>query len=507
MNFPPLTLLIVEDVLASRELYRNCLLADSSCAYDILEAESVAEGLELCSTRSIDAVLLDYLLPDGDGLKFLETLLERSPDRNPPVVMITGHGDESIAVRAMRLGAQDYLPKHKFTPQLLVSTMRSAMLQGRGYANENARLQLQLRYHQEQLQAASEQITTIWESMTDAYIGLDRDWRIVYTNLAAIQVIERLVGLAPEEFLGKTHWEVFPQSVNNSVEQEYRRAVTERVAIHFEVLSEPIGTWFELHAYPSTEGLGIYFRDINERKQLEAQRIAIERECQHTQSTLEHRHQELDNFVQIVSHDLKAPLRAIANLSEWIEEDLEGSLTVTTQEQMTLLRSRVERMSATIDGLLNYARLGKTDSSIEPVLVDRLLAEVIDSLSPPPTFCIDIDPMPTVFTNRLLLFQLFANLIGNGIEHHARSDGSMHISAQERGNLYEFSVTDDGPGIAPEHHERIFRIFQTVNPQNRADSTGIGLVIVKKIIEAQGGSIWLESQLDRGTTFYFTWLK
>jgi signal transduction histidine kinase len=196
-------------------------------------------------------------------------------------------------------------------------------------------------------------------------------------------------------------------------------------------------------------------------------------------------------------------LRAIANLSEWIEEDLEGSLTIATQQQMALLRSRVERMSATID----YARLGQTDRSIEPVLVDRLLAEAIDSLSPPPTFCIDIDPMPTVFTNRILLFQVFANLIGNGIEHHDRSDGSIHISVRERDDLYEFSVADDGPGIAPEHHERIFRIFQTVNPQNRTDSTGIGLAIVKKIIEAQGGIIWLESQIDRGTTFYFTWLK
>jgi signal transduction histidine kinase len=127
--------------------------------------------------------------------------------------------------------------------------------------------------------------------------------------------------------------------------------------------------------------------------------------------------------------------------------------------------------------------------------VAQLLAEVIDSLSPPPTFCIDIDPMPTGFTNRLLLFQVFANLIGNSIQHHDRSDGSIHISAQERGDLYEFSVADDGSGIAPEHHERIFRIFQTVNPQNRADSTGIGLTIVKKIIEAHGGAIWLESQL------------
>lgn len=290
----------------------------------------------------------ELLFPDGDGLRFLETLSERSPGSSPPVVMMTGHGDESIAVRAMKLGAQDYLAKHKFTPQLLVSAMQSAILLGRGYANENARLRLQLRHREEQLQAASEQITTIWESMTDAYVSLDIDWRIVYTNPAATQVIHQLVGLTPEEFIGKTHWEVFPWSVDKFAEQEYRRAATDRVAVHFEVFYEPISTWFELHAYPSTEGLGIYFRNINERKWLEGERIAAERERDRTQATLEHRNLELDSFVQIVSHDLKAPLRAIANLSEWIEEDLEGSLTVATQEQMTLLRSRVERMSDTV---------------------------------------------------------------------------------------------------------------------------------------------------------------
>jgi signal transduction histidine kinase len=174
---------------------------------------------------------------------------------------------------------------------------------------------------------------------------------------------------------------------------------------------------------------------------------------------------------------------------------------------MTLLRSRVERMSALIDGLLDYARSGQTDRSIESVEVDRLLAEVIDSLSPPPTFCIDIDPMPIVTTNRLLLFQVFANLIGNAIEHHPQPDGSMHIAVREREDVYEFSVADDGVGIAPEQHERIFGMFQAVNPQNRSDSTGIGLAIVKKIVQAQGGTIWLESQLGNGTKFYFTWLK
>jgi signal transduction histidine kinase len=115
--------------------------------------------------------------------------------------------------------------------------------------------------------------------------------------------------------------------------------------------------------------------------------------------------------------------------------------------------------------------------------------------------------LPTLYTKRLLLTQVFANLIGNGIKHHDRLDGAIHIGIAERRDMYEFAIADDGPGIAPEQHDRVFEIFHAVNPQKRSDSTGIGLAIVKKIIEAEGGKIWLQSQLDLGTTFFFTWPK
>jgi PAS domain S-box-containing protein len=229
---------------------------------------------------------------------------------------------------------------------------------------------------------------------------------------------------------------------------------------------------------------------------------------QQSQAALEQRNQELDSFVYVVSHDLKAPLRAVANLSEWIEEDLAGSLTTTIQEQMTLLRSRICRMEATIDGLLDYARVGRTENTHQLTIVAQLLAEIVDSLAPPPKFTIAIaQNMPTLHTSQVLLAQVFTNLIGNGIKHHNRADGSLHIGIVERGNFYEFTIADDGPGIAPDQHDRVFEIFQAVNPQNRSDSTGIGLAIVKKIIEAEGGKIRLESQLGQGTTFYFTWPK
>jgi PAS domain S-box-containing protein len=255
--------------------------------------------------------------------------------------------------------------------------------------------------------------------------------------------------------------------------------------------------------------------DIDDRKQAEATLAERARELARVNgllaqsaTLLEERNQELDRFVHIVSHDLKAPLRAIANLSHWIEEDITESLSEDTQQQMDLLRNRVYRMEAMINGLLDYARAGRTDGMIETVAVEELLAEVIDSIAPPPTFQIVIAPgMPTFQTKRLLLSQVFSNLISNGIKHHPRPDGSIRISSQDLGDFYEFIVADDGPGIAPEYHDKIFTIFQTVNPQKNADSSGVGLSIVKKIVETEEGTIRLESQVGEGTTFYFTWPK
>ncbi len=235
-------------------------------------------------------------------------------------------------------------------------------------------------------------------------------------------------------------------------------------------------------------------QDITDRKQAQAQ--------------LEERNKELDSFVYVVSHDLKAPLRAVANLSQWIEEDLDGQLTPDTRSQMSLLRSRVNRMAATIDGLLDYARCARSEDEIELVDLTKLLSDVIDSVDPPSTFIIHLPTEPpTFFTRRTPLFQVLFNLVSNGIKHHHSKAGTVQISIENHGDFYKFAVTDDGLGIAPEYQAQIFEIFQAVNPQNRSDSTGIGLAIVKKLVEAEGGSIWLESEVGRGTAFYFTWFQ
>ncbi|MEL7351331.1 MAG: PAS domain S-box protein [Cyanobacteria bacterium P01_A01_bin.116] len=227
-----------------------------------------------------------------------------------------------------------------------------------------------------------------------------------------------------------------------------------------------------------------------------------------TMSALKQRNQELDQFAYVTSHDLKAPLRAIANLATWIEEDIGSDLPPENAEQFELLKSRVHRMERLINGLLEYSRIGRSHQSHERVDVSELLAEVIDFLGPLNKFSIEVAPgMPVLEAKRAPLMQIFSNLIGNAIKYHDRADGHVQVSVRDEGAFYEFAVADDGPGIAPNYHEKVFTIFQTLQARDEVESTGIGLSIVKKAVTAEGGEVSLASALGEGATFRFTWPK
>src|SRR4051812_32169972 len=223
---------------------------------------------------------------------------------------------------------------------------------------------------------------------------------------------------------------------------------------------------------------------------------------------LERSNKELDQFAYVASHDLKAPLRGIANLTQWIEEDLGDKVTGESREHMQLLKGRVHRMEALIDGILAYSRAGRVRERPAPVDVGALLHEVVELLAPPPETTIVIAPdMPVIETERVPLQQVFMNLIGNAIKYTRRPDARIEVTAQAEGELYRFAIADNGPGIAPQYREKIWQIFQTLAPRDKVEGTGIGLSVVRKTVESRGGSAWLESEPGRGSTFYFPWPK
>jgi light-regulated signal transduction histidine kinase (bacteriophytochrome) len=226
--------------------------------------------------------------------------------------------------------------------------------------------------------------------------------------------------------------------------------------------------------------------------------------------TLERTNRELDSFAYAASHDLRAPLRGIANLAQWIQEDLEssGELQSETREMLDLMRLRMHRMESLIEGLLQYSRAGRVHQNPEIVDVQALVREVVDLLSPPANARVHVDDdLPTIRCERLLLQQVLMNLIGNALKHALRDDPEIRISARRVGQFYEFSIKDNGPGIAPEFHDRIWGIFQTLESRDRVEGAGIGLALVKKIVEGEKGRVWVESAAGDGATFRFLWRK
>lgn len=216
---------------------------------------------------------------------------------------------------------------------------------------------------------------------------------------------------------------------------------------------------------------------------------------------------ELDQFAYVVSHDLKAPLRAINNLAEWVSEDLENKEPEVIKN-LSLMRGRVHRMENLINGILEYSRIGRKELTKTTFSVHELVTETLENIAPPPSFTVLVPPdLPTITGEKTLFYQVLSNLLSNAFKYHHSSEGTVEVKATEFKDHYQFEIKDDGPGIPKEYHQKVFGMFQTMEARDVKESTGVGLAIVKKIVEEKSGSVWIESEKGAGTTFVFTWPK
>jgi signal transduction histidine kinase len=220
---------------------------------------------------------------------------------------------------------------------------------------------------------------------------------------------------------------------------------------------------------------------------------------------LEFTNQELKEFAYIVSHDLKAPLRAIRSLASWIEEDYADVLDEIGLEQLKLLQSRAVRMHHFIEGILEYSRIGRLKEKWVEVDLSESIDNIIDMLNPAEYIAINIpQPLPKVFGEKVRIEQVFLNLLSNAIKYNDKENPIIEIRWTERGSRYHFEIEDNGQGIQEKHYKTIFQLFQTLQSRDTVESTGIGLTIVKKIIELHNGVISVQSEYGVKTIMSFS---
>jgi len=253
-------------------------------------------------------------------------------------------------------------------------------------------------------------------------------------------------------------------------------------------------------------------QDINERKAAEEEilkyRKHLESLVAERTAQLEYSNQELRQFAQIVSHDLKAPLRAISQLSYWLSEDYKDKIDAEGQQHLEMLIGRVKRLDLLIDGILEYSRLGKQLEKEVSIDLQELVESKIDDLNPPEQIKISFENrLPSFRGDPTRIGQLFQNLIQNAIKFMDKPQGLIKIGWEDLPKHTKFFVADNGPGIEEQYFERIFQIFQRLTSRDEQEGTGIGLSLAKRVVQIYGGEIWLKSKLGEGTTFFFTLAK
>jgi PAS domain S-box-containing protein len=362
----------------------------------------------------------------------------------------------------------------------------------------------ELKVAEEALREKEQRYRTLAESSPDAIFILDRDERMIYGNQTSAQWLSRPVA----ELVGQRPADLFPaETARHQSEALQRVLVTGEAERQEEPIPFPGGVrWmeFRLLPLPSPNGaiesvMGVS-RDITEPKQ-------AEEKLKQTLAELERSNQELEQFAYVASHDLQEPLRMVSSYTQLLARRYQGQLDADANEFIAFAVDGANRMQRLINDLLTYSRVGTHGKGFQPTdcmaVLDQALANLKAAIEQSGAV-VTHDPLPTVMADNLQLVQLFQNLIGNAIKFHGEEPPHVHVSAEQKGKEWVFSVRDNGIGIDPRYAERIFILFQRLHTREEYPGTGIGLAICKKIAERHGGRIWVESQPGIGSTFYFT---
>ncbi len=343
----------------------------------------------------------------------------------------------------------------------------------------------------------------------EAIISIGHDGLITLFNPAA----EKMFGYKKEEILGQPLDRIMPEQYRYTHRQYIQSYFTtgKPDGIIGSTVELPAlrsdGQIFQIELSLSAGSLGneqfviAVARDITERKKIQLEQDELIKKVDNI-------NKELKEFVSIVSHDLKAPLRGIKTLANWILSDSSDKLSDQANEQMILLLERVERMYSLIEGTLQYSRAGLTEEKKVQVNLNQFVPEIINMVVPPENIKVTIETeLPVIECEEVHIMQIFQNLFSNAIKYMDKQQGWIKVGCLEEDGFWKFNVTDNGPGIEKQNFEKIFKIFQALPTSPDFEGTGVGLTVTKKIVELYNGRIWVESKVGEGSTFFFTFPK
>jgi PAS domain S-box-containing protein len=357
----------------------------------------------------------------------------------------------------------------------------------------------------ESVRKSEELFRMLAEGVPNHMLFLDPELRIVFANDVFLEAAgwsqQTAVGLHMSEIIGLQRFMMR--------QPHYERALAgETVSYESTGAVGNENGYFRFSYRPSFDASG-KVRGIFSMATDISGRRKIQLELEAKQAELLRSNKDLEQFAYVASHDLKAPLRAIELLVQWISEGLAGYDANGVQENLALLGKRTQRLNRLLDDLLAYSRAGRKVGAHRLVDSHALVLDVAQLVTPPPTISISIDgQLPTFKTHPAPLEQVLRNLIGNAVKHHPGPEGRVVVSCEEEEGRYVFAVADDGEGIPAQYADRVFEMFQTLKPRDQVEGSGMGLAIVNRIVQWQGGRVWFEpASAGRGTVFKFQWKK
>ena len=462
------------------------------------------QAIEKAVETRPDLILMDIIL-DGkmDGIKAAKEIRKRI---DIPVIYLTGISNADMIKKVKETEPFGYVMK-PFQERELETVIELAFYKHK--------MEKKLRFLKKALETTNMGVTIS-----------NLDGKIIYSNPADA----KMHGYSQEELTGKDVRIFSPPEMHRhiSIDQLLKTKDKRRDSVNI----KKDGSLFPVHLISDVEtdscgdavALVTTCEDITDRKETEKELKETLRKIETTQvaslnimEDIERQKKELDislgekeklnkelkDFAYIVSHDLKAPLRAISSLAHWISEDYTEKLDKNGKDQLNLLRQRTSHMNNLIEGILRYSRIGRM--KVETVSIDsrKAVEETIVSIAPPENIIFDIkEELPRIKGDPIQIGQVFQNLIENAVKVMDKPEGLVEVGYRDLDDCHEFYVKDNGPGIEERHFKRIFQIFQGLRKDK--DSTGIGLSIVKKIVEQNGGVVSVESEVGKGSTFSFT---